>query len=699
MYDLMRYKYTSLLMLCLVSSGVSADVNLITTGDAEGWLKPSQPIDVKVDNSNTAKLAFFIGKTDVTPFFQKTSNNQYRYDAASLALPTGTHELKVYDKSSGTDGWAELGVIELKVLTQSGFSVAKVTPKVELSINAKIHSKETGEIDEPSRKTFTDLDSSTTFESEHRRTNGLEITSTSNFVSASHREAALRFANKGSKAPKVDLSEYIVTAVKGKTKIQLGHISQGNHPLLVDNLSNRGLLIERKINNRISVGLASQSGREITGYNHILGFTKRKSKITSLTVGFELLKREGGARLEVSYLTGSRVAESNFDEGQVPTAEDSSGYGIRLLTNSESGKLTTDFAYARSKYTNPTADTPEFNGEPLVDVKPTTNNAYYASIGYQLLSEKKLTNTVSVDLTTNLRYAQTDAEYQSLAASPNPDERLKQIGVTGRVGLINFEVKHTRSRDNLEDIASLLTTQTNTSDIALNTSLKELFGVTKAGEPNKFNKLLPSISFTAQRVRQYALNSPKTEDSDFNATSHLPDQLNLTLSNSLEWEFDKWGLGYQTEWSDQDNKQPGRENADFNTLGHQFSLTLRPKEAITIGLSAGRVRSNDKEQSTRRYDNTYGLNLDWQLNDKFTLSASRSKNRSKDNVNISRSLSVSNEVKLSYQFEVPVPSGKKLPGQAFVRYTRTNASNSNTEQAFSTAFAKSAVFAGLNLSF
>ncbi len=701
MHDLIKVKCSYLVLLSVVSSGVSAEVSLISQGDAEGWLKPNQPIVINIEDSASlplANIAFFIGKTDISSFISRQADGNYRYDASALPLPPGSNELKVYDKSSGGE-WQELGVTELKVLTSSGFSTAKVTPTVKLIINSKKRSKESKKIDEPSHKTFTYLDSSIYKKKKKKKTGGLEITSTSNIVSASHREAALRFETKGEKAPKVDLSEYIVTAVKGKTKVQLGHVSQGNHPLLVDNLSNRGLIIERQVSKRVSVGLSAQSGRQITGYNHLLGFTTRKSKISTLTIGIDLLKREGAAKLELSYLDGSTVAESNFDEGQVPTAEESSGYGVRLITNSKSGKLTTDLAFARSKYTNPTDETPEFNGEALVDVKPTINNAYYANIGYQLLSEKKLSQTISADLSVNFRYAQTDSEYRSLAASPNPDERLKEIGFTGRIGLVDFQLKHARSRDNLENIETILTTQTNTTDLAFNTSLKEMFGVTKAGDPKRFNKLLPNLSISAQRVRQYALNNPSFEDSDFNDDSHLPDQLNLTLSNSLEWDFDKWGIGYQTEWSDQDNKQIGRDNADFNILGHQFSLTLRPKEAVTIGLSAGRVRSRDVELSTKRYDNTYGLNVDWQINDKFTLSASRSKNKSKDNLNIARNLTVNNEAKLSYQFEVPVPNGKKLPGQAFLRYTKSSASNSDTEQDFSTAYAKSAVFAGLNLSF
>ncbi len=83
--------------------------------------------------------------------------------------------------------------------------------------------------------------------------------------------------------------------------MQLGHISQGNNPYLVDNLSHRGLTIQREITDRLSFDVSTQSGREITGYNDILGFTTSKSQITTATLGYELLERNGGARLEFSY--------------------------------------------------------------------------------------------------------------------------------------------------------------------------------------------------------------------------------------------------------------------------------------------------------------------------------------------------------------------------------------------------------------
>ena len=690
----------------------NAEVSLLNKGDSEGWLNPNEAIKLSLDNSSSSPrvndLAFFIGTMDVSSFFRRSADGSFVYDANALALPIGTNTLKVYDKTDSQSEWIELGSVELKVLSKSGFSVSKISPKVNLNIVAKLTDHRSGDVDgllnngaaeEPADKTFSDIDTSIIFESEHKRSDGLEITSNTNIVSTSHREAALRYEEKQNKAPKVDLSEYIVTAVKGKTKVQLGHISQGNHPLLVDNLSNRGLIVQHQINDRLSVGLSSQSGREITGYNDILGFTTKKSIISTFTVGIELLKRVGAAKLELSYLKGRTLGDNNFDEGQVATAEDSSGYGLRLLTSNESGKLTTDLAYARSKYTNPTEDTPEFNGEKLVDVKATTNNAYYISVGYQLLSDKKLSNKITADLSVNLRYAQTDSEYKSLAATPNPDERLKEIGLSGRVGLVELQLKHSRSRDNLENINSILTTQTNTTELGLTTSLKELFGVGEDQKPSTLNKLLPNLSFTAQKVRQYALNSPKTEDSDFNDNSHLPNQVNLSLNNSLEWELDKWSLGYQTEWSDQDNRQTGREKADFNTLGHQVSVTLRPKESVTLGLSVGRVRSRDNEQSTKRYDNTYGINLDWKINQKFALSLAHSKNKSDDNVNIEETLSTNSQVKLSYQFNMPVPEGKKLPGQAFIRYVTQDASSSNKEQNFSTDANNSAIFAGINFSF
>lgn len=690
-------RLTSIVILCSFMSVSNAQVDLLN-GTDDGWLKMNQNLEIRVDSplaERTNALAFFIGEKDISAFVSKRAGNIYIYDAVSLSLPSGNNTLTVYDRSGD---WEEIGNIELRVLTASGYSISKITPTVDVNLNSKLSDSRSGDrIEDPERETYNDLDASINFESEHEK-NGLNITASANIVSTTNGAAALRFGEKQNAAPKTDLTEYIVTAVKGKTTFQVGHISQGNHPYLVDNLSHRGLTIQRRISDRLTFDLTTQSGREITGYSHILGFTTSKSQITTATLGYELLERIGGARLEISSLNGSTIAESNFDEGQVPTAEESSGFGLRLTTTSKSDKLTTDTAFARAKYNNPTDETLEFNGENLVDVKETTNNAYYSQIGYKLLNDHKLTHSLSADLSLNLRYSYIDAEYQSLAAAPNPDEEIKEFGFTGQIGPVGFQAKHTRSRDNLEDIETILTTQTSSTELAMNTSLKEIFAK-RIDENSKYYKLLPSWSFSTQRVHQYNLNNPETLRSDFNDNSHLPNQVNLSFNNDLNWSFDKWDLGYQTEWSRQDNKQVGREQADFKTLGHQISISLRPTEKLNIGLAVGRIRNKDVEQDIKRYDNTYGLNLDWQLNDKLALAVSHSRNRNSDDKDLSKGISTNNELKLSYQFKVPTGSGKKLPGQSYIRYTKQSAENSDNEQDFRTKGSSSGVFAGISFSF
>lgn len=675
-------------------SSVNAEIKIISETDKNGWLEHDQILQIEL-SGNAKKVinpVFFLGKTDVTSLFTQTEAGVFTYDNLTKALPSGNLDLKIYD---GSD-WSEIDSIALNVLTPSGFNVSKVTPTVDVNINSKLSDNRTEDAGQPNRKTFNDFDSSISINSEHIKKD-LNITASANIVSSSNQEAALRFGERQNEASKVDLSQYIVSATKGKTSASLGHISQGKHPLLVDNLSNRGLMIDRKINQRLNVGVALQSGRQITGYNDILGFTTSKSKIATFSVGLDLLKRTDAAKLELSYLNGTTVAENNFDEGQVPTAEDNSGFGLRLTTNSKSGKLTTDTSFARSRYTNPTQDTLEFNGEALVDVKPTTNNAYSTNINYQLLSNHKLSKKMTTDMSLNLVYSKIEAEYKSLAAFPNPDQELKEIGITGQIGHVAYQARYSRSRDNLEDIETILTTQTSSANLSLNTSLKDFFS-DKNPKSLKY-KLLPSISLSAQRVHQYALNSPATENSGFNNTNHLPDQLNLTFSNDLSWNFDKWDVGYQTQWSKQDNKQEGRDQADFQTLGHTINLTYRPKDTITVGLSAGRIRNTDVEQNTKRYDKSYGLNLDWAINDKFSLSLSHNKNKSDDNQDISRSLSTTNEAKISYTFNLPTPEGKKLPGQAFIRYAKQKNNNKDRQQDFETNANDSAVFAGINFSF
>ena len=105
-------------------------------------------------------------------------------------------------------------------------------------------------------------------------------------------------------------------------------------------------------------------------------------------------------------------------------------------------------------------------------------------------------------------------------------EEIKEIGFTGQLGPVGYQATYSRSRDNLEDIETILTTQTSSTQLSMNTSLKELFAK-RIPDTSRYYKLLPALSFSAQRVHQYNLNSPENLQSDFNDNSHLPNQVNL----------------------------------------------------------------------------------------------------------------------------------------------------------------------------
>ena len=83
-------------------------------------------------------------------------------------------------------------------------------------------------------------------------------------------------------------------------------------------------------------------------------------------------------------MDGKKPNEFNFDTGEIPDAEESRGLGVRVLGSSESGRLRGEVNYARSRFTNPDDPTLALDDEEIVEVKPSTDNAYSAEVAYDV---------------------------------------------------------------------------------------------------------------------------------------------------------------------------------------------------------------------------------------------------------------------------------------------------------------------------
>ncbi|WP_460233051.1 TonB-dependent receptor [Aurantivibrio plasticivorans] len=653
------------LLVCGLMSGLAAWTSVVDAGFIEPlsfqqgeWISAATSIRFRVVDDSDVKaerLAFFIGGRDVTALIRQEALDEFLYPSSDLPLPKGEQSLLVYAITQ--DGqWQVIAELPLNVLTRGGFETAEVRVTGDVTESSQFSSRAKGDAQPTDPDTYHHLSGNFGVSTRHTRADW-EIRSNANIVSTSEREQALRFNELDNEAPKTDLSDYLVEVQKNNTLLAVGHVSYGNNPLLVSGISNRGVVARTKLLG-VDVSVTSQSGQTITGYNNILG-TKNYSEnsIQATTFGYDLLSNNlGSLRAELSYLTAEITSDLGFNIGEVADAEKSQGYGLVVSGQSASGALRVNLSYANSRYENPN-DPFLSQGDDLVESLETKDDAYSASLDWSFLQPNYETGSNS-NLTLSFKQEETDPLYKSVGAFVNADTRSRVISLSGQLGHVSLQLATNESRDNLDDLDTVLTTVTKNNSINLNMPVSAF-----SEDPKVY---LPSnVGYSLTRIHQYGDNLPV----GFDPNSHIPDQFNISHNLNFNWQIGMTSIGYTFSWSDQDNRQPGRAEADFRDINHGISINTQIASTVNLGLTLGKVASNDFEQSLKRYNDTASLNLGWQMTNNLSLSGNYSYSESEDSQNFNDAENYSMQTQLSYQFTIPSFGGHSMPAQMYLRHS------------------------------
>ncbi|MDZ7653704.1 MAG: hypothetical protein U5L03_14715 [Burkholderiaceae bacterium] len=143
-----------------------------------------------------------------------------------------------------------------------------------------------------------------------------------------------------------------------------------------------------------------------------------------------------------------------------------------------------------------------------------------------------------------------------------------------------------------------------------------------------------------------------------------------------------WTLSYGATYADQDNRQVGRENADFTNSGHQVSVSVRASDTLNLSLGFNRARNYSRERDLATYTNGGNGGIDWQFAQRWSVAASVGRTLGSDSRNFTESANDNAQAQLTYRYEI-ASFGRKLPGQVFVRYARQ--ANENRDASFGLA--------------
>lgn len=610
------------------------------------------------------RLAVFIGHTDATSLFT-LSHTTLRYDPDLMRLPTGETEVTVYLVQSGNT-WHELARFPLRVRLRGAFDEASMKPSATLTNEGQVALAEFPEPTEPDpRATYQDLTGQLNLAGQIAHS-GWTVQAQANAVGVTYEEKALRFFDKGEDAPRVDLSTYLVQAQRDGMQLHVGHIAHGQHRLLINSFSSRGAMVRVEPGATLDASVALMNGARIVGWSNPLGLDDPDHRIVSGTIGLNLLPDQPGQfRLEASYLNGSKLPRNAFNQGAVLDAERSQGLGLRLLASTADRRFQLEGGLAGSSFTNPNDPALAPNAE-LVSVREDRGLAHYLDVSMGILPSLRLGGPHTASLQAAFRRERIDPAYQTVAAFLRPDVLQNTVEIQGTLSALNTRYAHTRSQDNLDAISSILTTNTHQHDVNLGLTPQTWVPRARAA----VQALLPRLGYAYNHTHQFGVGEPV--NGGFNA-GHIPDQVSRVHNADATWQHRRWRLGYRFSHAVQDNRQEGREDADFANRSQSVSLGVSPASFVELGVDVNLDRSENL--AAERIDRTRRLGFRTRLQpvSSLSLSAAYSPTRTADQADLSRRVNTTLSLETAYRFTLLQDTGRPVRGQAFVRYTRQTA--------------------------
>ncbi len=634
----------------------------VTANLADGrWLKPSDPLELTFSrplDPQTERVAITIGRTDWTGLFVQ-SGPVLRYQQGPIPLPSGEAPVTVYHVN-GPDGWRSIGEFTLRVLTPRGFERAETLPAVGFENKGQVAEGHSEGAPVPARSTFQDATLNLGLKTTHVR-NGVTTTSQVNVLGVSHLPEALRFQIEGDEAPRLDLADYLVDVEARHAKLSLGHLLFTAHRHLMPRFASRGLGVKLR-GGRADLTIAAVNGNSIVGFDNPFGVGTRENRLQLATLGVELAKQPGAARVEALVVTGRRQAATGFTQGQVNDVERGGGVSVRFASTPVNSRLRLDMGLARSRF-QATADPLLARSASLVPLRTRTSDAAYLDVGYDLVRPGGETKPRPTRLSTAYRFERVDPLFRPIGSpeAVRADLLLHTAELSGGWGAVLGQVAHTWSHDNLGRVASLLRTDTGLTAANLAVPLGSLR--TGSAPPSSW---WPLVTWTLNRTAQ--VGGPLPENGGFASLTQVPDQRNTLNTLRSEWTFTRWRAGYALSQSLVDNRQPDRERADFDTLSQTGTLGVTVGTVLDLGLEVGRERATSLEARNTAVTRRIGVNGSWRPTSLATMTFAASRTSLRDP---SASLSDVNDVMLEAAHSIPLPrlAGSRPRARLFARWT------------------------------
>ena len=607
------------------------------------------------------RLALVVGAVDLAGFATDEGTTVTLHLRSARVAP-GSHEVIAYSVTE--TAWTELGRFPVMVLTRGGFESMRVAPSATLN-NVGQLAERTSALETPSpRRTFQDFTGSAGVQAAFQR-RGVTLETQWNVAGTSEREQALRFSERQQAAPLIDLADFSVSLRGGPTTLSLGSLTLGQQRHLVQQFPSRGVTAS-VARGPATLTLAAANGSSIVGWNNLLGVSDGRHLLRTAMLAMELVPNHPGSlRLETTVVDGSTRPNTGVARGAIVDAERGGGQGIALDARTPGQRVRLRAEWARSRL-RPARDDELTDHVTLVPLGAARGNARYAELGIDVLRQRRLLSLVTTDLSVILRHERVDPLYRSVATSPQADRQDNGGEVALTLGALGVRVAYAASGDNLGDVPSVLRTENRQTLTSVTLPLGQAFT-----RIPRLSAYLPLLSGSWGRTHAVADDLPT--NGDFRPVD-LPDQLSTTADASAQWTLTRWRVSYRFARSAQDNRQAGRERADFATDIHAVSVGFTPLAVLDVGVDATDEQQTNEELDQSQRLRRLGVAGTWQLTRLAQFSGGYTATVSRDRPATTRGTQADLRAELSHGFDIRGGAdGGNARGRLFVRYQRLSA--------------------------
>jgi hypothetical protein len=639
------------------------------------------PADGRV-TAIVSAVANTIERRDVSTILS-VAGDVLEIDFAAWPLQPEAYTVAVYQV--GLDGrWRLMGQVNI-VVAPNALAIAPpsaattssapqpITLRLDVGTTAQLQETVGGSQRASARQRYANLNIQGSVSTAHEGEDW-EIKSQIQLAGGSFRQQAPNVSVLGTRAPKLDIASYLVDAAWRDTRVNIGHISVDSHPLLMSGISNRGIALLQKLPLGIDLGVTVQNGESVVGYRNLAGLSNDKNQFRSVGLGYDFYReRPGVFRLDVNSLDARVQSGGQF--GQPITVDESRGNGARLLWRNDASTLRLEAVYAKSTF---------HNGNAPQNFAATVNgNSRTLEAGYDVITNKALTPTLPLTITTGLRHEYSSPLFRSLGAGFQANYQMHVGSVTTKLGALTAQLQLTRRHDNVNSDVLYMRNKVDASSFNVSLPISQFFGnnldkswalatKTSPDETPKNLSWLPTLTFSQQIVHGYG-------DAHIIPAGYGVDDLpNVMITNralGLQWQFERVSFGLRANNSDQDNQQLGFQHQSTWDKRYSANLDWRVTDALSLNLAYDPTYNYRFDANTRSDARQLRGGLSWSISDTLQLTSDINHSADFDNIGSRYNRQNTSQVQLAKRFNVNIPGWKKLPGQTYLRITESRGFN------------------------